>query len=271
MGMFVREDPGYDENIRQTGFNRYKQLMSIRFTQWWKISMITLLGFVPLASGIIYSILVSSMLVLIPCSIVGGMIAGPFLAGLYDAILRGLRSDPLPWKDAYGRSWKQNWRESLIPGALLGLMCGLYAFMAMLLFWWSETSPSIGTLALYLFSLLFVLVIFTVYWPQMVLFNQSTIIRLRNCMLFCVKYFWRVMGAGLLQLAFVAIYVLFAPFSVLLLPIIGAWYVVFLAQFLIYDQLDSSFHIEEQYESRIEEQYGSQIDGQTPDYEDEEN
>ena len=159
----------------------------------------------------------------------------------------------------------------MIPGALLGLMCGLYAFMAMLLFWWSETSPSIGTLALYLFSLLFVLVIFTVYWPQMVLFNQSTIIRLRNCMLFCVKYFWRVMGAGLLQLAFVAIYVLFAPWSVLLLPIIGAWYVVFLAQFLIYDQMDSSFHIEEQYESRIEEQYGSQIDGQTPDYEDEEN
>ena len=81
MGMFVREDPGYDENIRQTGFNRYKQLMSIRFTQWWKISMITLLGLVPLAAGIIYSILVSSMLVLIPCSILGGMIAGAVSGG----------------------------------------------------------------------------------------------------------------------------------------------------------------------------------------------
>lgn len=251
MGMFVRDDPGYDENIRQTGFNRYKQLMSIRFTQWWKISMITLVGFVPLVVGIFYSIAVSSILVLIPCSILGGMIAGPFLAGLYDAILRGLRSDPLPWKDAYGRSWKQNWKESLIPGALLGLMCGLYSFMAMLLLW-TEKTPSIGTLVLYLVSLLLVLVIFTLYWPQLVLFNQSPIIRLRNCILFCVKYFWRVMGAGLLQLAFVAVYVLFAPWSALLLPIIGAWYVVFLAQFLIYDQLDGSFHIEEQYDSHIE-------------------
>lgn len=130
MGLFVREDPGYQENIRQTGFNRYKQLLSIRFGQWWKAGMITLAGFVPLAAGIVCAIQMSSVLVLIPCSILGGMIAGPFLAGLYDAVLRGLRDDPLPWKDAWARAWKQNWRDSLLPGAVMGLMAGLYAFMA---------------------------------------------------------------------------------------------------------------------------------------------
>lgn len=246
MGLFVREDPNYNENVRQTGFNRYKQLLAIRFGQWWKVNMITLVGLVPLIVGIIYSIFVSSVLMLIPCSILGGMIAGPFLAGLYDTILRGLRDDPLPWKDAWIRSWKQNWAGSLIPGALLGLLAGLYAFMAML-FWWAETPPSLGTVALYLTALLLLLVIYTLYWPQLVLFNQSYMIRLRNCMLFCVQYFWRVMGAALTQLAFIAIYVLFAPWSVLLLPIIGAWYIVFLAQFLIYDQLDSSLRIEERF------------------------
>lgn len=247
MGLFVREDPNYNENVRQTGFNRYKQLLAIRFGQWWKVNMITLVGLAPLTVGIIFSICVSSVLMLIPCSILGGMIAGPFLAGLYDAILRGLRDDPLPWKDAWIRSWKQNWAGSLIPGALMGLLAGLYAFMAML-FWWAETPPSLGTVALYLTALLFLLVIYTLYWPQLVLFNQSQMIRLRNCMLFCVKYFWRVMGAALIQLVFIAIYVLFAPWSVLLLPIIGAWYIVFLAQFLIYDQLDSSLHIEELFD-----------------------
>jgi len=248
MGLFVREDPTYSEDVRQTGFNRYKQLLAVRFSQWWGVSMITLLGLVPLAAGIICSIGVSSVLVLIPCSVLGGMIAGPFLAGLYDAILRGLRDDPLPWKDAYARSWKQNWRGSLIPGALMGLMAGLYAFMGML-FWWAETPPSLGTLAAYLVSLLLVLAFSGLYWPQLVLFDQSPVIRLRNCVLFCVKYFWRVMGAGLIQLAFIAVYVLFAPWSVLLLPTIGAWYIVFLAQFVIYDQLDESLHIEEQYDA----------------------
>ena len=248
MGMFVREDPTYNEDVRQTGFNRYKQLMSIRFSQWWKVSMITVVGLVPLAVGIFYSIAVSSVLVLIPCSLIGGMIGGPFLAGLYDAVLRGLRDDPLPWKDAYARSWKQNWKGSLIPGALMGLMAGLYAFMAML-FWWAEAHPSLGTVAVYLVSLLLVLALSGLYWPQLVLFDQSPILRLRNCVLFSIKYFWRVMGAGLIQLAFVIVYALFAPWSALLIPIIGAWYVVFLAQLFIYDQLDDAFHIEEQYDA----------------------
>lgn len=159
-----------------TGFNRYKQLLSVRFGQWWKVNMITLLGMTPLAAGIICSIGVSSVLILLPCSILGGMIAGPFLAGLYDAILRGLRDDPLPWRDAWVRSWRQNWKASLIPGALMGLTAGLYAFMAMLL---------------YLFSLLLLLVVCTIYWPQLVLFDQTAAVRLRNCILFCVTYFWR--------------------------------------------------------------------------------
>lgn len=253
MGMFIREDPGYDESVRQTGFNRYKQLMSLRFGQWWKVNLVTLAGLAPLAGGIIYAIGVSSMLVLLPCSVVGGMLAGPFLAGLYDAILRGLRDDVTPWKTAYARSWRQNWKSSLLPGGLLGLLAGVYAFMAML-FWWAETPPGLGTLTLYLFSLLLVLVLCTVYWPQLVLFDQTPAIRLRNCVLFCVKYFWRVMGAGLLQLAFLGVYVLFAPWSALLLPVTGAWYVVFLAQLLIYRQLDESLRIEEQYraENRLD-------------------
>jgi len=251
MGLFIREDPAYDENVRQTGFNRYKQLMSVRFGHWWKVSTLTLLGLVPLAAGIIYSIGVSSVLVLLPCSLLGGAVAGPFLAGLYDAILRGLRDDPMPWKGAWLRSWTQNWKGSLLPGALMGLMAGLYAFMAML-FWWAETPPSPGTVALYLFSLLLVLALSGLYWPQLVLFDQSPAVRLRNCVLFCVKYFWRVMGAGLAQLVFIAIYVLFAPWSVLLLPVIGAWYPVFLAQFLIYDQLDGSLHIEELFDESHE-------------------
>ena len=247
MGIFVRDDPSYNENVRQTGFNRYKQLLAIRFGQWWKVGMITLAGLLPLAAGIWYSIAVSSVLVLLPCSILGGAVAGPFLAGLYDAILRGMRDDPLPWKTAWARSWRQNWKGSLVPGALTGLMAGLYAFMAMLLFWWADTAPSLGTVALCLFSLLLLLSLGGLYWPQLVLFDQSPVIRLRNCLLLCIKYFWRVMGAGLVQLVFVAVYVLFAPWSILLLPIIGAWYVVFLAQFLVYDQLDASLRIEEQY------------------------
>ena len=246
MGLFIREDPGYNEDIRQTGFNRYKQLLSLRFAQWWKVGMITLAGFVPLAAGIACSILTSSVLVLLPCSVLGGMIAGPFLAGLYDAVLRGLRDDPLPWKEAWSRSWGQNWKESLLPGAVLGLMTGLYTFMAML-FWWAEVPPSLGTVALYLFSLLLVLAVNTLLWPQLVLFQLRPSARLRIAVLFLIKRFWRVMGAALVQLAYLAVFVLLAPWTVLLLPITGMWYIVFLSQILVYEQLNKDLRIEESF------------------------
>lgn len=244
MGLFFPEDPHFDENRRQTGFYRYRQLLSNRFGQWWKINLLTLAGFLPLVAGIFYAVASSSLLVLLPCSVLGGIIAGPFLAGMYDAILRGLRDDPLPWRDGYRRAWKQNWKSSLIPGALLGLVLGVYVFMAML-FWWAERAPSPGTLALYLFALLVVLIVNTLYWSQLVLFQQKASIRLRNCLLFCIKYFWLVLGVGLLQLGYWTLFVLFAPWTLLLVPILGVWYILFLSQFLIYTQMDEAFQIEE--------------------------
>lgn len=244
MGLFFPEDPHFDENRRQTGFYRYRQLLSNRFGQWWKINLLTLAGFLPLVAGIFYAVASSSLLVLLPCSVLGGIIAGPFLAGMYDAILRGLRDDPLPWRDGYRRAWKQNWKSSLIPGVLLGLVLGVYVFMAML-FWWAERAPSPGTLALYLFALLVVLIVNTLYWSQLVLFQQKASIRLRNCLLFCIKYFWLVLGVGLLQLGYWTLFVLFAPWTLLLVPILGVWYILFLSQFLIYTQMDEAFQIEE--------------------------
>jgi len=243
MALFFRENPGYDPSVRQTGFHRYRQLLATCFGTWWRVNLLTLAGFAPLAAGIFYAVASTSLLVLLPCSLLGGAIAGPFLAGLYDAVLRGLRDDPRPWWDAYRRAWRQNWKGSLLPGALLGFILGVYSFMAML-FWWAERAPSPGTVALYLFALLAVLILNTLYWPQMVLFQQKASIRLRNCLLFCIKYFWRMLGVGLLQLGYWTVFVLFAPWTLLLLPALGIWYILFLSQFLIYDQMDESFHIE---------------------------
>ena len=247
MGLFFAEDPHFDETERQTGFYRYRQLLSTRFGRWWKTNLLTLAGFAPLTAGISYAVLSSSVLVLIPCSLLGGMIAGPFLAGMYDAVLRGLRDDPKPWWDCYQQAWKQNWKGSLVPGALLGLAAGVYAFMAML-FWWADRAPSLGTVALYLFALLVVLVVNTLYWPQLVLFRQRAAVRLGNCLLFCAKYFWRVLGVGALQLGYLVVFVLFAPWTLLLLPVLGVWYILFLSQFLIYEQLDEALGIEERFD-----------------------
>ena len=66
MGLFVPEDKNYDETVRQVGFNRYKQLLGNHFGDWLKVGLLTFLGGLPLAGGIVVSILSSSILLLIP-------------------------------------------------------------------------------------------------------------------------------------------------------------------------------------------------------------
>lgn len=246
MGMFIPEDKFYDETKRQTGFNRYKQLLGRHFGDWFKLNALTILGLLPLAAGIGLAIASSSILVLIPCSLLGGMIFGPFLSGMYDSLFRAMRDDPMPMWQNYQKSWKQNFLGSLVPGALLGLMVGFFCFMGMML-WWARTAPSTGTILLLLFSALLTMVISQLYWSQLVLFQQSPVIRLRNILLFCIQNFGRVMGVGLLQLAYWGIYILFAPWTLLILPIVGIWYILFLSQFLLYDRLNNAFGIEEQF------------------------
>ena len=243
MGLFFPDDKQYQLGGRQTGFNRYKQLLSQYFGTWFKVNLLTLMGAAPLAFGILFSILSSSVLVLIPVSLLGGMIFGPFLSGMVDAVLRGLRDDPMPWRENYKRSWKQNFRCSLLPGALFGLFLGMYAFMGML-FWWASAAPSLGTIALYLFSGLVMTIVVTLYWPQLVLFRQSGMDRMRNIILFTAKYLWRVLCAALVQLAYWTVHLLFAPWTLLLIPFLGIWYIVFLSQFLIYDPLNAELEIE---------------------------
>ena len=100
-----------------------------------------------------------------------------------------------------------------------------------------------GNYRRYLAGLLLILVANTLLWPQIVLFRQNPAIRLRNALLFLIRYFWRVMGTGILQLLHWAVYVLFAPWTLLLLPVTGVWYIVFLSQFLLYAQMDEALRI----------------------------
>ena len=83
------------------------------------------------------------------------------------------------------------------------------------LFWWSPAPQTPGTIALYLFSGALFLLLNTLYWPQMVLFRQTALNRMRNIILFTAKYFWRMAGVTLLQLVYILIYVLLAPWTLL--------------------------------------------------------
>lgn len=257
-------DDDYDLRTRQTGFRRYRQLLSFYGFHWWKVGMLTLLGSLPLVIGIVLSVLYSSLLILLPASLLGGMILGPFLAALYDAVMRGLRYSPDNQWRCYLRSWKQNGKASLLPGALLGLLLGSYAFMFYVTWMLNLRQDARSVIACLLSGLLLIL-INTLYWPQLVLFELSGFDRIRNIILFSAKYFWRVLGVTLLQLFYWGLYLLFAPWSLLLLPLLGVWFIVFLSELLLYDCLDAELKINERFLELEGAPFEDETDTENPD------
>ena len=260
MGLFFPSDDDKLPPGRRKGFARYTQLLGRDFKQLFLMDLLTLASFIPYGLGVGYAVLSQSVLVLIPVCIIGGMIFGQGLAAMYDLILRRLRDVESDWWICFKRSLRQNWRAALLPGALEGLFLGFLIFVGVLI--WQAGVITPGTLAILIGGILLFTMVFSVWWPQVVLFDQSPVVQLKNCVLFCIRYFFRVLGAALLQAAFWAAMVLFLPWTGFLVPFLGVWYILFVAVFLLYDQLNDAF--------RIEEQICTQFPEQIPVYEDEE-
>lgn len=238
---------------RLTGGARYRELLGRDLLRFLIVNLLTLLGFLPLVAGVACAILSSSILILIPACIVGGMIAGPAIACMHDTILRSLRDAPGRLMENYRRALRQNWRQALVPGIVLSLMLGFYAFMIMLL-WWAETSPGFGTIALLVFGMMLFFMFFSVYWQLLVLFYQPQRQRILNCLLFIIKFFWKVFFCALQQMLYWTVIFLFMPLSLILLPFAGIWFILFTADFKLYDTMNEMFEIEKQIAKAFPEQ-----------------
>ncbi len=253
MALLFREDPHHGPG-RLTGFDRYREVLERDVMPFFLGGFVTLLGFVPFALGMGYAILSSSALVMLAASVVGGLFAGPFVYAMYDLIFRSLRDAPQNWWPDYRKALKNNWKCALLPGVVLCLFLGCAIFAGMLLYWWAVSLPSIGTTLLFLLSLLLATMLLTVYWPQLVLFEQTGFVRLKNCLLFCIKYFWHTLGVAALQVGYWLLIALFLPWSSILLPLIGLWFILYLANFLLYNDLNQAFRIEEEIQAHFPEQ-----------------
>lgn len=243
----------HGDGKRLIGMARYTELLDRDIKRFFLVNLFTLIGFLPFFIGVLFAILSSSTLILLPACILGGAFAGPALSGMYDTVFRSLRDAPGKCLENYKRALKQNWRQSILPGIIFCLLLGFYLFMLMM-FWQASSSPGFGTLALYLFSLLIFTMVFSLFWPQLILFDQGSKQTLKNCLLFLLRFFWKTLGCAVLQIFYWGILVLFLPWSVILLPLTGFWLILFTANFLLYRTLNESFGIEEKITETFPEQ-----------------
>ncbi|MBQ2177890.1 MAG: DUF624 domain-containing protein, partial [Oscillospiraceae bacterium] len=103
--------------------NALQLLVGNLLPQDWKsfvlANFLTALGALPFGLGLAAAMLTRSFLILMLACLLGGAVFGPALSGMVDCILRSLRHCQDDWWCSYRKAWKQNWRESLVPGIVL--------------------------------------------------------------------------------------------------------------------------------------------------------
>ena len=60
---------------RLSGYARFRELLGRDFKRFFLVNLLTLTGFLPFFLGVLYALLSSSILVLIPACVIGGMLA----------------------------------------------------------------------------------------------------------------------------------------------------------------------------------------------------
>lgn len=237
-----RPGPGVaPDEPRKTGLKRIGEMISRDYISFWLAGLLNLLGFFPFLLGVGYSYATHSLLIAILNGVLGGVLAAPGFYGLADTLLRSLRDEPGYWWHTYRETLKKNWKGTLLPGALAGVIFSLQLFVLLHM-------QELGWGALYFaFQLLSMLVFLGLFlWglAQQALMEMSLAALLKNSLLLFLRYLGKTLQSAGLCLVFLLVVLGMFPNSVFVLLIFGFWLPGLCAFQIIYPVLDEVFAIE---------------------------
>lgn len=247
---------------RPTGFGRFWELLSRDLGSFWKASFFCCLAIIPGGLLVATGLLVETWLLVLAGSVLIGVIGAPFYGGLLDTVERALRDEPGYWWYTYIRAWKQNWRDCMIPGLLLGLWGGLWG-SAVYLFADMEDALNttgvillvVGVLSAGFFNNLFC---------QIPLLTLPLGTLLRNALFLFFGFLPRTLAAAAVQSVYWAVVFFAMPYDVPFLAALGFWLPSLLSTWILYPCLDSAFQIGQKLKERKDAEIDAYIAARQP-------
>ena len=258
MGLFpsakdFEEGPGVDKNTpRKTGILRFFEVVGRDLTGMFLANFFTCLSALPAICLVTVGLLGRSLVVMLAGAVIGGAIAGPCLAGVYDTVLRALRDEPGYWWTTYRRAFRQNWKSSILPGIFYGLIITLQVSLVYFCVTMPARGVQVGT-GIWVGAILNLIVfhmLFTYMWPQVVLLNQPFHQTLVNSLLCMLGFLPHALAASLLQIVFWGIVILTMPLGVVLMVLLGFWFTTEICCQMITGDLERVFHVEAQIRAK---------------------
>ena len=198
--------------------------------------------------------LMNSLLVMLASAAVGGILAGPVLAGMYDTVLRALRDEPGYWWTTYRRAFRQNFKASILPGMVYCVIVTLQIFVVYFCFSMLAQGVNVGT-GMWVAAVLNLVVfhmLFAYMWPQVVLLDQPFRQTLANSVRCMLAFLPHALAASIIQIVFWGLVILCMPLGILLMIVFGFWFTCELCCQIVSGDLERVFHIEEQIRAKKE-------------------
>lgn len=209
------------ENPRQTGTVSLRQVLIRRIWDLFRANLILLAGLLPGGLLIIWGIWGGSLPVSLVGGVMGGLVGGPLLCGLYDTILRALHEESGFWSLYYRHTLTRVWKRALFPGAVTGSIMALWLFEAFLLGAQGPVPPMVFfALAEVLF---FLLGMSNYIFPQIVMVSVSTRSLYTNSVRLLLGLLPRSAASAAIQTVYWGGFLLLLPRSVPLLVVTGFW------------------------------------------------
>lgn len=247
MGLFSvfdeRPGPGVrPDEPRKRGFARWREVIGRDLWKFWRAGMTMMVASLPYLLGMYFAIITHAVLILLAACVIGGLIAGPFFCGLVDTILRSLRDEPGFLELGWRRAMKQNWKDSLFPGALC---CTLYGVQVFTVYHLDTGSVGLSDLLLLVIGFFVTTGFFIWFWPQIALLDAPLPAKLKNAVLFAFTQPLRTLGGALFCLFYLTAMLLFAPYSFAVFLFTGFWLPLSVALLAMYQPMEKAFHLED--------------------------
>ena len=237
---------------RKKGLARFAEILGRDSGDLFRANLLCVISILPAAFLVVFGLLGQALIITILGGLIGGMLFGPFYAGLHDTILRAMRDEPGYWWHTYKKAFRLNWRQSLVPGAILGFLVACQLSMGYFLLFSQQIRLSSAFLLC--INVLLTSMVFPYYFNQMVLMNMNFPTLVKNSLLLAFSHAPRSIAAAVVQVVYWLAFLLFFPFSSLWVFLFGFAFIQLIVAMIVYPPLDKCFHLEERFLAKRKEQ-----------------
>lgn len=251
---FDRPGPGVEKDTpRKKGLPRFFELLGRDFGSFFKANLLCAAASIPAAFFVSFGLFSNSILFIIGGGIIGGMILAPCWAGMHDTVLRAMRDEPGYWWHTYKRAMKNNWKQSIAPGAL----CGLLISSQLCVLWMvlqTGMQLTIPMVILISADVLITGMCTPFLWGQLVLMDMSFPMVLKNSLLFALANAPRALLLAFIQVIYWGAVFLFMPVTSFLVLLFGFALITLITQMIAYPAMDKVMGLEEKFKALRAEQ-----------------